>query len=267
MTLTRLLLLSVLLTLIAWQPTTVHAPVAEINYDDSRLTRLVGLRERLTYEAHYGVIRLGLAVVEQYKDTVYKGQKRRMLRTVVTSNPKLLLVGYKEERFHSIIAHNDTVVYDLYYWKDDVDDKKFKEERYDYDYRNGRVLAWKDKNRPDTLKLDGPSISGPGVLYHTRMLAGTGRSTRIPIFINQKQHFIDMKDYKRTEKIENATFGKTHEDAWYVDGDAAFDGPFGFSGKFKGWVLKDKHENVPLEGHVKVWIGSIKVKLIKYETF
>jgi hypothetical protein len=239
-----------------------------IELDDSaRLNRLVGLRERLTYEAYYGFMKLGDAVVEQYRDTTYKGQRRRVLRTVVTSNPKLLFVGYKEEHFSSIIANNDTTVYDLYYWKDDVAGKKKKQEEYEYDYRNGRVIARKPKAKADTLKLVGPSISGPAVIYHTRLIAGTGKSTRIPIFINQKQHFIDMKDYRRTEKVENTTFGNTHENAWYVDGDAAFDGPFGFSGKFKGWVMKDKYENVPLEGHVKVWIGSIRVKLVKYEKF
>src|SRR5690606_20127078 len=68
--------------------------------ESDRLRRLVGLKERLTYEAHYGFMKLGEAVVEQYQDTVYKGQRRRLLRTVVTSNPKLLFVGYKEERFH-----------------------------------------------------------------------------------------------------------------------------------------------------------------------
>lgn len=235
--------------------------------DSDKLKRLVGLKERLTYEAHYGFMKLGEAVVEQYQDTVYKGQRHRLLRTIVTSNPKLLFIGYKEERFHSIVSNNDTTVYDLYYWKDDVDDKKYKVERYDYDYRNGRVLAWKERSGPDTLELKGPAISGPAVLYHTRMLAGTGKSTRIPIFINQKQYYISMQDYRKTEMVENTTFGNLQENAWFVDGDAAFDGPFGFSGKFKGWVLKDRHENVPLEGHVKVWIGSIRVKLIKYETF
>lgn len=235
--------------------------------DSNRLKRLVGLKERLTYEAYYGFMKLGEAVVEQYQDTVYKGQRRRLLRTVVSSNPKLLFVGYKEEHFHSIVAHNDTTIYDLYYWKDDVDDKKLKIERFEFDYRNGRVIAWKEKGTPDTLSLKGPAISGPAVIYHTRMLGGTGKSTRIPIFINQKQYYISMQDHRRVETVENTTFGRTTEQAWFVDGDAAFDGPFGFSGKFKGWVLKDRHENVPLEGHVKVWIGSIKVKLTKYEIF
>ncbi len=235
--------------------------------ESARLNRLVGLRERLTYEAYYGFMKLGEAVVEQYRDTTYKGQRRRILRTKVTSNPKLLFVGYKEEHFNSIIANNDSTVYDLYYWKDDVAGKKKKIEEYEYDYRNGRVIARKPRSKTDTLRLRGPSISGPAVIYHTRLIAGTGKSTRIPIFINQKQHFIDMKDYRRTEKVENTIFGNTHENAWYVDGDAAFDGPFGFSGKFKGWVMKDRYDNVPLEGHVKVWIGSIRVQLVKYEKF
>jgi len=265
--------LSILLvTLVAsffWvQARSLPKEIDSIELDDTaRLNRLVGLRERLTYEAYYGFMKLGEAVVEQYRDTTYKGQRRRVLKTLVTSNTKLLFVGYKEEHFNSIIAKNDTTVYDLYYWKDDVAGKKKKIEEYEYDYRNGRVIARKPKTKADTLRLKGPSISGPAVIYHTRLIAGTGKSTRIPIYINQKLHHIDMKDYRRTEKVENTTFGNTHENAWYVDGDAAFDGPFGFSGKFKGWVMKDKYENVPLEGHVKVWIGSIRVKLIKYEKF
>lgn len=262
------ILIFLLMSFLGIQARSYFQELNTVNLDDSaRLKRLVGLRERLTYEAYYGFMKLGEAVVEQYRDTTYKGQRRRLIRTVVTSNPKLLFVGYKEEHFSSIIASNDTTVFDLYYWKDDVAGKKKKMEEYEYDYRNGRVIARKPKSKADTLRLRGPSISGPSVIYHTRLIAGTGKSTRIPIFINQKQHFISMKDYRRSEKVENSTFGNTHENAWYVDGDAAFDGPFGFSGKFKGWVMKDKYENVPLEGHVKVWIGSIRVKLVKYEKF
>jgi len=242
-----------------------QAPDQAAGYEEANLKRLVALRERLTYRAYYGFLTLGDAVVEQYRDTTYKGQRRRLVKTIVKSNPKLLLAGNKEEHFTSIIASNDQTVYDLMYWKDDIDDRKFKMERYEYDYAGKKVTAWKDKGQPVVLPLAGPSISGPAVIYHTRLLAGTGKSTKIPIYINQKLHYILMKDHKRTEKVENKTFGRTHEEAWYVDGDAQFDGPFGFSGKFKGWVLKDRHENVPLEGHVKVWVGSIKVVLVKYE--
>jgi hypothetical protein len=123
--------------------------------ESARLNRLVGLRERLTYEAYYGFMKLGEAVVEQYRDTTYKGQRRRILRTKVTSNPKLLFVGYKEEHFNSIIANNDSTVYDLYYWKDDVAGKKKKVEEYEYDYRNGRVIARKPKSKTDTLRQIG----------------------------------------------------------------------------------------------------------------
>lgn len=248
---------------------TVLAPVAMAPADriDPKLEKLVGLKERLTYEAHYGFMRLGQAVVEQYEDTTYEGQKRRMIRAVITSNPKLLFVGYKEEHFHSIIAHDDTTVYDLYYWKDDIDDREFGAEHYRFDYEAGHVLTWKFDGEPDTLDLDGPAVCGPAVLFRTRLLAGTGRSTKVPIYINQKRQYISMFDHRRTERVENTTFGNETEEAWFVDGDAAFDGPFGFSGKFRGWLKKNGQANVPLEGHVKVWIGSIKVKLVKYETF
>ncbi len=240
------------------------APAGDV---DPKLARLMGLKERLTYEAHYGFVRLGEAVIEQYRDTTYQGQKRRTIRAVITSNPKLLFVGYKEERFHSIIAHNDTTVYDLYYWKDDVDDREFGVEHYRFDYDAGHVLTWKFNGEPDTLEVDGPAVCGPAVLYRTRMLAGTGKSTKVPIYINKKRHYVVMSDHRRSERVENTTFGNTTEEAWFVDGDAAFDGPFGFSGKFRGWLKKTGHGNVPLEGHMKVWIGSIKVKLVKYEVF
>jgi len=53
-------------------------------------------------------------------------------------------------------------------------------------------------------------------------------------------------------------------ETYMSEGRADINGPFGFRGKFKSWFSTDDLR-IPVEAHVRVIFGNVKVRLISYE--
>jgi len=226
--------------------------------------KLWNVRERFTYSVKYGFFRIGTVTLELMPDTVYHGKKARYIKAIIKSNPKLPFVGNKEKIFNSIMAKNDTVPYTLLYWTDDVSDHTPDDEVYRMDYQNGKVYTFKKDQPVDTLStLTKPSICGPVYFYYTRLYAGSGKNITVPIYVNQKKKSIVMDNTKETVVLKNDTFKSGQVKTYVSNGQAHFNGPFGFSGKFKAWYAADSLR-LPVAASVKVWLGNVKVKLTKY---
>lgn len=223
---------------------------------------LLDWHEVFTYNVKYSFFTLGKVRVE-VTDTLYHGEPAWKLSGVITSNPGIPFVGKEENHYNSIFKIEDGEPKELVYWKDNVDEGEFDEDRYIYDYDLEKVYAFKDGEPIDTLDLKRPATSGPLIFFFSRLHAGRDIDSQIFIYLDEEQGTIDMEYTRQQEEREYEAFEEPVS-AFYAKGNADIDGPFGFSGAFKAWFANDDLR-IPLEAHVKVWLGNVKVRLIDYK--
>lgn len=229
------------------------------------IDQVLNVKENMIYSVHYGFLTLGTVILEPIRDTTYHDRPAFYARTIIRSNPSIPFVGRKERHYHSIFAKNDTTAYGLSFWTDSIHDNEYNDSRYEYDYANHMVYISEFGIPTDTLALDGPGDSGPSLHYITRLYAGMNVKRNYPIYISNEKGNVAMNYTSRVERISNEAFGGT-VDAYYSDGNAAVKGPFGFSGVYKAWHSTNACRT-PLEAHVRVWVGNVRVKLQSYERF
>lgn len=217
--------------------------------------------EEFTYEVKYSFFKLGTVRVV-IEDTLYKGEKAWELSGIITSSG-IPFVGKEENHYNSIFRIENGTPKELVYWKDDYDDEKLNEDRYVFDYDLNNVYAFREGEILDTLDLEQPATSGPLVFMFSRMLAGSQTDNQLFIYLDEKKGTIDMDHTGRQEMREYDAFEQP-VNSYYSEGDADIDGPFGFRGRFKAWFGTDSLR-IPLEAHVKVWLGNVKVRLIDYK--
>lgn len=217
--------------------------------------------EVFTYEVRYSFFNLGTVRIE-VTDTLYHGEPAWHLSGVITSNPGIPFVGKEENHYNSIFTIDDGRPRERVYWKDNVDEQQFNEDRYVYNYDLKKVFAFRKGEATDTLDLEQPATSGPLIFLFSRLHAGQHIDSRLYIYLDEEQGHIDMEYTHRQDDREYAPF-QYPVDAYYATGHADIDGPFGFSGNFKAWFANDDLR-IPLEAHVKVWLGNVKVRLIEY---
>lgn len=227
------------------------------------ISQVLNVKENMIYSVHYGFLTLGTVILEPIRDTTYHGSKAYYARTIIKSNPSIPFVGRKERHYHSIFAKNDTTAYGLSFWTDSIHDNEYNDSRYEYDYDNGFVYISEFGVPTDTLALDGHGDSGPSLHYITRLYAGMDANRIYPIYISNEKGMVDMNYTSKIDRISSEAFGGTVE-AYYSNGNAALKGPFGFSGAYKAWHSTNPCRT-PLEAHVRVWVGNVKVKLQSYE--
>lgn len=225
---------------------------------------LKNLDERFTYEVRYGFFRIGNVHVYLKADTVYRGSPVKHLVTEMVSNRSLPLVGYKEAHYHNYIAYNDTIPYGYRFWQNSLHRDMMERYVFDYDYEAGKVFSYEEGEPVDTLALDRPADSGPSIMYYSRLHAGTETFRTYPIYIDHQRSEIEMNFTSRRESYESDAFPDEEFSAYYLEGNADFEGPFGFSGRFEAYFKDDKYR-IPLEARVSVWLGSVRVRLVEYE--
>lgn len=223
---------------------------------------LLKWHEVLTYEVKYSFFKLGEARIE-VTDTLYRGEPAWHIRGIITSAPGIPFVGREENHYNSIFRVIDGSPTELVYWKDDVDDEEFSEDRYVFDYERQRVYAFKRGEPRDTLDLEQPATSGPLIFMFSRLIAGREADSRVFIYLDERKGTIDMKYSAGLESRSYKAFENPVE-AFYADGYADINGPFGFRGDFEAWFADDALR-IPLEARVKVWLGNVKVRLIDYK--
>lgn len=215
------------------------------------------------YEVKYGFIKLGEVEVELRGDTLYNDTGAYHLRGIIRSGGNVPFVGREENHYSSIFENHDSFPRELTYWKDDLDEDKMEEERFDYDRAAEKVYSFKDGEATDTLSLRDPATSGPLYFYFSRLFAGGDTSTTVHIYLDEEQGVIETEHTSEREMRSYEAFDREVE-AFYTEGNADIDGPFGFRGRFRAWFATDALRT-PLEAHVKVWLGNVKIRLIDYK--
>jgi hypothetical protein len=226
------------------------------------VSELLRWHEVLTYEVRYSFFKLGEVKVEVIGDTLYGGRQGWHLRSVITSSPGVPFVGREENHYNTIFEQTNALPHTLVFWTDNVDEGKFDESRYVFDYRANKVYG-REEQETDTLDLEEPASSGQLIFVISRLFAGTNESYRIPIFLNLDKGYLEVVNTTNTEMREYKAFEEPVE-TYYSEGSTTIEGPFGFSGDFKAW-FSTGGLRIPLEAHVKVWLGNVRVKLIDYQ--
>ncbi len=260
----RASLLTFTLSLFIGFSTFAQHPYPDQSEDQPTMEDLFSIKETFRYEVKYGFFKLGWVEVELLSDTLYEGKSLKHLRTVITSNSKVPFIGTEIDHFNSLFyVNNDGMPVTVYYWKDNVDEEKFKEIIYDFD-RDSMVVRYKEEDDTrDTLDLVEPATAGQVIFYFSRMFAGSDEDSRLPIYVTKKLGYVNMKNSSKLEKRNYNPFEES-VDTYMSEGTTEnIDGPFGFSGNFRAWFLDDDLR-VPLEARVKVLFGNAIVRIIEY---
>ncbi len=226
--------------------------------------QLIGYEEVMEFEVKYGILKVAWVDVRAIRDTLYNGQKRWVLQSLVRSNSKIPFVPTERDLFTSII-YQDSLgrMVTEYAYKDDFDDGKMKETEYIFDRELNQVRMYDEGDKQDTLDLVDPATAGQLVMLISRMTAGSDSAYRFPVFIAQEMGFIYASNTTEKKKRGSPAFSEDVY-AYYSEGQADVDGPFGFSGRYKAWFLDDELRT-PLEAHFKVFLGNVRVRLTNVE--
>jgi hypothetical protein len=224
--------------------------------------KLLAAKEQLTFSVHYGFLTLGHVYIDAVYDTLYKGQQAHTFTTRIVSNPSIPFVGRKERHFHSIFHHKNGELYGLNFWTDNIDSDEYLDSRYIFDYDANAVYVFEFEEPVDTLYLDRAADSGPLLFFLTRLYAGLNQQVDYPIYISNERGDVQMDFTSRVDRINVPAFGQV--DAYFSSGNANVKGPFGFSGFYRAWHKKDDLR-VPLEAHVRVWVGNVRVRLQNFD--
>lgn len=228
---------------------------------------LMNIREEFYYEVMYGPFRLGFVDIIGFKDTTYYGKEALYYAVIMWSNPNFFLIGHKEEHFFTILTRNDESLYGLRFWSDDIDSDVPDEYNYESDslYKTlfVRVVDHEmDEIRHDTVEIDAPWLLGSDIFQFSRHFAGLDTTLMRPLYVSETLDTVAL-NFKSSISPRYYSAFPDSINTFYLDGQAPFKGPFGFSGSFRAWFATDS-TRIPLEAHVDVWIGHVKVRLIKY---
>lgn len=227
------------------------------------MQELLEWKEVFTYKVKFGFFKLGEIKTEVICDTTFHGEKVWWLRTIITSNSGIPFVGKEENHYNTFMVITDSTPHTRLYWRDDVDEKEFSAERYEFDYENEAIYYSEEGQPIDTLEVTEPSSSGQLIFYYSRLLAGTDKDYRLPVYLDRKKGYINGTNSREIEMREYDAFEDPVK-TYSSEGDADIDGPFGFRGKYRAWYIADDLR-VPAEAHAKVWLGHVKVQLIDYK--
>jgi len=224
---------------------------------------LMNVRETFEYEVRYAFLTLGWVDVELLADTTYNGEKVHHLRTRIRSNRRVPFVGTRIVNYESLFSRSDSTFYSHEFWRDDVHDDIYDKVRVIFDREKEEVRFLEEGEPTDTLTLEEPASGGDIVFFYSRLFAGIEEPYELPVYIEGEMGYLTASSSSKTEIRSYDAFDEDVE-TYLSEGTADVDGPFGFSGEFKSWFLTDDLR-VPVEAHVKVIFGNVRVRLISYE--
>ena len=116
----------------------------------------------------------------------------------------------------------------------------------------------------DTLRLKSvPIQDGLSILYFARANIRSGREIRVPTVVYGKQgmtrfHFQATTDFEEIEAVKDKKIRVI-----LLEGNAEFEGIFGFTGDFKGW-FSDDAAAIPIKAELSVLVGTVKIELTQW---
>lgn len=226
------------------------------------IEELMKYDENLKYRIKYSFFTVGWVDVFISRDSLIDGRKAWLLRSRVVANSSIPFVKEDTTLFSSWMVENDTAFYSHKFWYDDIDDKIYKSDVYIFD-REAQQVHLRHKDQPtDTLELLEPASSGHIMFYFTRLFAGSVKHFEAPVYVDKGLGKIIMEFTTQRQKKEYDAFEQKIT-TYYAEGTSTITGPFGLNGDFKAWFATDRLR-IPVETHLNVFLGNVKVQLIKY---
>lgn len=221
--------------------------------------------EELTYNVSYAFINLGqirLKILEK----IIQNEKVMYKTIAYMDSYKGLPFIDLHEIYESKMNSNVTS-----YWfrSRSKAGSKIKYVTYDFDYTNNKAYfefgIWgKGKlNKRDTLKIDTLSQDGLSLFYFARYNLLRNETVRIPTVVVEKLSNTTINFSQKTESV-NIDAVDYPVDVIEFQGQADFEGVYGFSGGFEGWFSNDE-ARVPILAKMKVLIGKVRIELISWK--
>ena len=224
---------------------------------------LIEAREVFEYEVSYGFFTLGWVDVELLPDTTINGETAYHLRTRIRSNRRVPFVGTRIVNYESIFQYNDEYPFSHYFWRDDIHDEEYESVKIIFDRDENKVHFYEYGEYDTSLELIEPASGGDIIFFYSRLFAGLEDPYTMPAFIEGEMGTVTASSSSETEVRSYDAFDEPIE-TYLSEGTADVDGPFGFRGRFRSWFATDDLR-IPVEAHVRVIFGNVKVRLISYE--
>lgn len=237
-----------------------------LNYQSSEqptMDMFMDAREVFEYEVSYGFLTLGWVDVELLPDTTVNGDKAFHMRTRIRSNNKIPFVGTRIVNYESIFQYNDQWPFSYVFWRDDIHDDDYNRVRVIFDRDEGMVHFYEYGEYQESMELEEPASGGDIIFYYSRMFAGIEDQYVLPVYTENEKGYVRAasgpdQEFRRYDAFDDPI------PTYSSEGKADVEGPFGFRGRFKSWFSTDDMR-VPVEAHVRIIFGNVKVRLISYE--
>ena len=134
------------------------------------------------------------------------------------------------------------------------------------DYPNKKVYIEEWKYKEQTMNkwvdFDKKLNDGCSLFFFARQFTDYGKSIKVPTVINNQLESTTLNFSKKREMVEIDAI-KYPVKTIYFDGKAEWEAIYGLTGKFKGW-FSDDEARVPIKAEMNVYVGSVKIELIKW---
>lgn len=250
-------------TILLYLPLKAQSQLTYNGTEPPTMEQLIDAREVFTYEVSYGFMTLGWIDVQLLPDSTYQGETAYHLRTTIRSNRRNILAGNRHVNYENLFQYNDKWLYSHLFWRDDIHDDEFDRVRIVFDRQNGMVHFYERGEYETSLPIEEPASGGDIIFYFSRLFAGTSETYVMPAFIENELGYVRADNSSEIEMRSYEAF-EDEIPVYRSEGVADIEGPFGFRGRFRAWFSTDDLR-VPVEAHVRVIFGNVKVRLISYE--
>lgn len=226
---------------------------------------LASVRERFLFDVRFGFLDLGDVEVTITPDSSYDGNRSVHIRTVMTTNHRLLFVGRREVHYQSFSGYTSDWPFSYVFWRDDVHDEEYESSKIIFDRESGFARFFEEGEETEEVPLEEPASGGDIIFLFSRMFAGTDSTYSMPVYIDDEVGSVRADNSAAVEMRSYDAFPEPVE-TYYSEGYADIDGPFGFTGNFKAWFATDSLR-IPVEAHARIIFGNVRLLLKEYERY
>ena len=221
--------------------------------------------EELTYKVKWAFIRLGTLKLHIGDTLRINNQKVFHIKCFIDSSPTLFFVNY-----HTVAETFFTENLEVYYFSYIEEDEGIT---YKAEYKLDRLRGLVSIQLTDTSNTDntiqkvipfsGNVQDGTSLIYYARAQAGKTETQTVPYLADESQDVVTIDFQGKGDLVKVGAF-ENKLPTYYLEGKVYNKGIAGLSGDFKGWFSADDRR-LPLIAKMKVFIGSVSLKLEKYD--